>query len=103
MNRVVTGLPSAGVDAVVRNKQGKRVSQQAKPTLLLALALALALAGRGRDAGRPTPPAQIRTCGVTAYGSCLRSEREETLLRIGMQNPAKRDVLTGKAIEAILV
>ena len=28
--------------------------------------------GRGRDAGCPAPPAQIRTCGTTAYGSCLR-------------------------------
>jgi hypothetical protein len=29
--------------------------------------------GCGRDAGHPAPPAQIRTCGTTAYGSCLRS------------------------------
>ncbi len=29
--------------------------------------------GRGRDVGFPTPPAQIRTCGITAYGSCLES------------------------------
>lgn len=29
--------------------------------------------GRGRDAGCPAPPAQIRTSGITAYGSCLRS------------------------------
>ena len=29
-------------------------------------------AGRGRDRGYPLPPAQIRTCGITAYGSCLR-------------------------------
>ncbi len=29
--------------------------------------------GRGRDAGCPAPPAQIRTSGTTAYGSCLRS------------------------------
>jgi hypothetical protein len=28
--------------------------------------------GRGRNAGCPAPPAQIRTCGTTAYGSCLR-------------------------------
>jgi len=28
--------------------------------------------GRGRDAGCPTPPAQIRACGITALGSCLR-------------------------------
>ncbi|MHB1292850.1 MAG: Fic family protein, partial [Sulfuricella sp.] len=26
-------------------------------------------AGRGRNAGYPTPPAQIRTCGIAAYGS----------------------------------
>jgi hypothetical protein len=26
---------------------------------------------RGRNAGYPAPPAQIRTCGTTAYGSCL--------------------------------
>ena len=29
--------------------------------------------GRGRDAGFPAPPAQIRTCRATAYGSCLGS------------------------------
>jgi len=27
--------------------------------------------GRGRNAGCPAPPAQIRTCGITAYGSYL--------------------------------
>ena len=27
--------------------------------------------GRGRDIGFPMPPAQIRTCGITAYGSYL--------------------------------
>ena len=27
------------------------------------------LNGRGRDAGCPAPPAQIRTCGIPAYGS----------------------------------
>src|SRR4051794_13817647 len=27
---------------------------------------------RGRDAGYPTPPAQIRTCRIAAYGSYLR-------------------------------
>jgi hypothetical protein len=29
--------------------------------------------GRGRDGDRSPPPAQIRTCGTTAYGSCLES------------------------------
>jgi hypothetical protein len=29
--------------------------------------------GRGRDAGYPAPPAQTRTCGIAASGSCLRS------------------------------
>ena len=29
-------------------------------------------AGRGRDGGHPPPPAPIRTCRITAYGSCLR-------------------------------
>jgi IS5 family transposase len=29
--------------------------------------------GRGRDGGYPPPPAQIRTSGTTAYGSCLGS------------------------------
>ena len=28
--------------------------------------------GRGRDGSYLPPPAQIRTCGTTAYGSCLR-------------------------------
>jgi hypothetical protein len=27
--------------------------------------------GRGRDASCPAPPAQIRTCGIPAYGSYL--------------------------------
>ena len=31
------------------------------------------LSGRGRDGYCWPPPAQIRTSGVTAYGSCLRS------------------------------
>jgi hypothetical protein len=30
-------------------------------------------AGRDRDVGFLAPPAQIRTCGTTAYGSCLES------------------------------
>ena len=29
--------------------------------------------GRGRDEDYSSPPAQIRTCGTTAYGSCLES------------------------------
>lgn len=29
--------------------------------------------GRGRDRDYSPPPAQIRTCGTTAYGSCLES------------------------------
>jgi hypothetical protein len=36
---------------------------------------------RGRDTGCPAPPAQIRTCGITAYGSCLGSDAEP-LIRI---------------------
>ena len=28
-------------------------------------------AGRGRNAGYPAPPAQFRTCRITAYGSYL--------------------------------
>ena len=28
--------------------------------------------GRGRDASYLTPPAQIRTCSTTAYGSCQK-------------------------------
>jgi transposase len=31
--------------------------------------------GRGRDGGCSPPPAQIRTCRITAYGSCLESSR----------------------------
>jgi hypothetical protein len=31
----------------------------------------VALESRGRNASYLTPPAQIRTCGTTAYGSCL--------------------------------
>ena len=32
-----------------------------------------ALAGRGRNSSYPLPPAQIRTSGITAYGSYLKS------------------------------
>src|ERR1019366_2761396 len=37
---------------------------------------ALENSGRGRDADCSAPPAQIRTCGITASGSCLRCGRE---------------------------
>jgi transposase len=40
--------------------------------LLAALAHYRTLGGRGRDSGCPLPPAQIRTCGTTAYGSYLK-------------------------------
>ncbi len=43
-----------------------------------ALCLGCVELGRGRAAGHPTPPAQIRTCGTTAYGSylgCMASNR----------------------------
>src|SRR5680860_1458616 len=36
------------------------------------------LRGRSRNAGHPTPPAQIRTCATNAYGSyleCILSNR----------------------------
>ncbi|MBM3423806.1 MAG: CbiX/SirB N-terminal domain-containing protein, partial [Chlorobi bacterium] len=33
------------------------------------------IGSHGRDAGYPAPPVQIRTCGTTAYGSCLESWR----------------------------
>ena len=33
--------------------------------------LAVDFFGRGRDGSYLPPPAQIRTCGTTAYGSCL--------------------------------
>ncbi len=32
--------------------------------------------GRGRDAGFPTPPAQIPACGITAPGSCPGSDAQ---------------------------
>jgi len=41
------------------------------------------VSSRGRDGGYPPPPAQIRTCGTTAYGSCLGSDAE-ALIRIRM-------------------
>ena len=34
---------------------------------------ALAASSRSRNASHPAPPPQIRTCGTTAYGSCLGS------------------------------
>ena len=42
------------------------------PTPISAAQLAANRAnGRGRDASCPAPPAQIRTCGIPAYGSYL--------------------------------
>ena len=35
----------------------------------------------GRNAGYPAPPAQIPACGITAPGSCLRSNAE-ALIRV---------------------
>ena len=37
------------------------------------LAVTVLRTGRGRDEDYSPPPAQIRTCGTTAYGSCLES------------------------------
>ncbi len=34
--------------------------------------------GCGRDGGYPPPPAQIRTCRIAAYGSCLRCVTRRT-------------------------
>ena len=39
----------------------------------LYLTLTASYIGRGRDGDCFPPPAQIRTCGTTAYGSCLES------------------------------
>jgi len=47
--------------------------------------------GCGRDEDCSPPPAQIRTCRTTAYGSCLESERE-ALIRIGVSHPNRREV-----------
>ena len=47
--------------------------------------LNLKIKGRGRDGSYLPPPAQIRTCGTTAYGSCLgcvtRSDPQDTGVR----------------------
>ena len=49
------------------------------------------VSGRGRDGDCSPPPAQIRTCGTTAYGSCLESWRE-ALMRIRVEHPNPREV-----------
>jgi len=38
---------------------------------ILPVSVGLGEVGCGRDGGFPPPPAQIRTCRITAYGSCL--------------------------------
>src|ERR1035437_9458198 len=43
---------------------------------VLRIAFGMRELGRGRDADCSAPPAQIRTCGITASGSCLRCGRE---------------------------
>lgn len=50
-------------------------SHRAAPVLgaPVAVGSAIVLLGRGRDGDCSPPPAQIRTCGTTAYGSCLES------------------------------
>jgi len=42
----------------------------------------MACSGRGRDVSYLTPPAQIRTCSITAYGSCQRSWRKTDLAEV---------------------
>ena len=39
----------------------------------------LGYVGRGRNAGYPAPPAQIRTWGITSYGSYLGSWRQTSV------------------------
>jgi len=45
------------------------------PIVLMSLQPATPWRGRGRDDHRWPPPAQIRTGGITAYGSSLGFER----------------------------
>ena len=60
---------------------GGGVSPAGRPRLPIRLMISLpcpsatasAAAGRGRHGDCSPPPAQIRTCGTTAYGSCLES------------------------------
>jgi transposase len=71
-----------GVFTVERHIRGKWVCAKCE-TLVQApvpahvidkgLATTGLLVGRGRDGDCSPPPAQIRTCGTTAYGSCLES------------------------------
>ncbi len=39
--------------------------------LVETLSLGDSIKGRGRNGSHLPPPAQIRTCRITAYGSCL--------------------------------
>ena len=51
---------------------GKIYTSQNFNILQGALKINLILGNRGRNAGYPTPPAQIPACGSPALGSCLR-------------------------------
>jgi hypothetical protein len=59
--------------------------------------------GRGRDSSYPLPPAQIRTSGITAYGSYLRSCRET--FAMGRDEPVLREEgigsLSGQGAELV--
>ena len=57
--------------------------------------------GRGRDGGRSPPPAQIRTCRITAYGSYLGCMSVEALMRIRMQDPGTRKLAARKACRIV--
>ena len=68
-----------GITILIRGRRpwGGFGTQPADPALFRFLTALCAdlrkKGGRGRDGRYRPPPAQIRTCRVTAYGSCLRS------------------------------
>ena len=73
----VTGLPRAGSTLLCQLlAQHPEIDCEGMSSPLCNLLLGVRpwrAAGRGRDASYLTPPAQIRTCSTTAYGSYHKS------------------------------
>ena len=65
---MLAGIAQAAMFFVAHGGQPNQIASSTR----LAPTLDATNSGCGRNRGCPLPPAQIRTCRITAYGSCLR-------------------------------
>ena len=70
-NRVLACLDTFLAQIVMEALELARFARSLVAALPPSMGNCACKGSRGRDAGYPAPPAQIRTCGTTAYGSCL--------------------------------